>query len=63
MWLIIVYVIFMIIGDFADYVIGSAVDRVWPNASLWVFLALYFIFLYLAWILAIKVTEPKPARS
>jgi len=63
MWLIIVYVIFMIIGDFIDYLIGSAVDRVWPAASLPVFLGLYFVFLYVAWLLAIKVTEPKPARS
>jgi hypothetical protein len=39
MWLIIVYLIFMIVGDIADYFIGSAVDRVWPAASLPVFLA------------------------
>jgi hypothetical protein len=33
MWLIIIYLIFMIIGDISEYFIGSAVDRVWPAAS------------------------------
>ena len=59
MWLIIVYLIFMIVGDIADYFIGSAVDRVWPSASLPVFLALYFLFLWVSWIVAVRVTEPK----
>ena len=59
MWLIIVYLIFMIVGDIADYFIGSAVDRVWPSASLPVFLALYFVFLWVSWIIAVRVTEPK----
>jgi hypothetical protein len=46
MWLIIVYLVFMIIGDIADYVIGTAVERAWPAASLPTFLGLYFFFLW-----------------
>ena len=63
MWLIIVYVIFMIIGDILDYFIGTMVDRIWPAASLPVFLLLYFLFLWLAWVIAVRVTEPKAAHQ
>jgi hypothetical protein len=59
MWLIIIYLMFMIVGDVADYLIGIAVDRIWPAASLPIFLGLYFVFLWVAWILAVWVTEPR----
>jgi hypothetical protein len=59
MWLIIIYLMFMVVGDVADYLIGIAVDRIWPSASLPIFLGLYFVFLWVAWILAVWVTEPK----
>jgi hypothetical protein len=58
-WLLIVYVALVIVGDVADYAIGLVVERYWPAASLPVFLALYFIFLWVAWIAAVKLTEPK----
>jgi hypothetical protein len=61
--LIIYYVIFMIAGDIADYLIGLVVERYWPEASLVIFLALYFLFLWFAWLLAVKVTEPKDAAA
>jgi hypothetical protein len=57
--LIIYYVVFMILGDIADYLIGLVVERMWPQASLPIFLLLYFFFLWVAWILAVKLTEPK----
>ena len=63
MQLIFYYVGFMALGDVADYLIGLVVERVWPQASLLSFLALYFVFLCIAWLLAVKVTEPKPARQ
>jgi hypothetical protein len=63
MWLIIVYLILMIIGDITDYFIGTAVDRVWPSASLPVFLGLYFFFLWLSWIIAVRITAPKTAAG
>src|SRR5215211_5521399 len=46
MWLIIIYLMFMIVGDVADYLIGIFVERVWPAASLPIFLGLYFLFLW-----------------
>jgi hypothetical protein len=59
--LIAYYVAFTLAGDFADYLIGLVVERIWPQASLLIFLVLYFVFLWLAWLLAVKVTEPKEA--
>jgi len=43
--LIFYYVGFMAAGDIADYLIGLVVERLWPQASLVIFLALYFVFL------------------
>ena len=43
--LIFYYVGFMALGDIADYLIGLLVERIWPQASLLIFLVLYFVFL------------------
>jgi hypothetical protein len=57
------YIAFMIVGDFAAYFLGLFVEHEWgTHASLIVFLALYFGFLWVAWILAVWVTEPKKAN-
>ena len=63
MQLIFYYVGFMALGDVADYVIGLVVGRVWPQASLLTFLALYFVSLWIAWLLAVKLTEPKASKQ
>jgi hypothetical protein len=52
----------MALGDIADYLIGLLVERIWPQASLLIFLLLYFVFLWVAWLLAVKLTEPRPGR-
>jgi hypothetical protein len=63
MLLIVYYVIFMITGDIFDYFIGLIVEREFGSqASLLVFLALYFVFLWLSWLLAVWMTEPKRAE-
>jgi hypothetical protein len=60
MWLLIVYVALVLVGDVADYLIGLVVERMWgPQASLVVFLALYFVFLWVAWVAAVKITQPR----
>ena len=62
MQLLFYYVAFMIVGDFAAYFLGLFVEHEWgTHASLIVFLALYFGFLWVAWILAVWATEPKKA--
>ena len=60
MLLIVYYVIFMIAGDLSAYRIGLIVEREFGSqASLIVFLVLYFLFLWVSWLLAVWMTEPK----
>jgi hypothetical protein len=60
--LIIYYVVFMIAGDFAAYLIGLVVEREFgSHVSLIVFLVLYFMFLWIAWLIAVRLTEPRHA--
>src|SRR5215472_12031030 len=54
--------IFMIAGDLSAYLIGLIVEREFGSqARLIVFLALYFLFLWVSWLLAVWMTEPKRA--
>ena len=60
MQLIIYYVIFMVGCDLAAYFIGLITEREFGGqASLIVFLALYFLGFWISWVLAVRVTEPK----
>ena len=60
MMLIVWYVLFMIIGDFISYFLGAVIERLWGSqASLVAFLALYFMTLWMAWVLAVWMTAPK----
>ena len=63
MTLIVYYLIFMIAGDFAAYFLGLLVEYEWGSqASLIVFLmALYFLFLWVSWVLAVWATKPRVA--
>lgn len=63
MWLIVYYVIFMIAGDLAAYLIGLVTEREFGGqVSLIVFLVLYFLFLWVAWVLAVWITKPSHAE-
>ena len=60
MRLIVYYVVFMIAGDLSAYFIGLITEEAFGSqASLIVFLTLYFLFLWVAWVLAVWMTEPK----
>jgi hypothetical protein len=61
MGLLIVYIVLVVIGDIGVYLIGLAVEQNWPAASMPVFLGLYFLLLWAAWILAVWLTRPKSA--
>jgi len=62
--LIVYYLVFMVAGDFAAYFIGLGVERAFGGQiSLIVFLALYFLFLWISWLLAVRLTEPKRAAA
>jgi len=60
MWLLIVYIALVLVGDAVDYLIGLFIEQMWGSqASLVVFLALYFVFLWVAWVAAVKITAPR----
>ena len=58
--------IFMVACDLAAYLIGLITEREFGGyASLIVFVTLYFLGLWIAWVLAVRITEPKtpPTRQ
>jgi hypothetical protein len=60
MMLIVWYVLFMVIGDVVAYFIGGLAEYEFGSqVSLIVFLALYFVMLWLSWLGAVRVTEPR----
>jgi len=62
--LIVYYVVFMVVGDLCAYFLGLFTERTFGSQpSLIVFLTLYFLFLWFAWLLAVWVTEPKPPSA
>jgi hypothetical protein len=64
MSLIFWYLGFMIAGDVLAYLLGGLVEYEWGSrASLIVFLALYFLFLWVSWLLAVRVTRPKEGEA
>jgi hypothetical protein len=58
MSLLVVYVALMITGDAIAYIIGLGIERTAPAASLPAFLAMYFLFLWVAWVIAVRITQP-----
>jgi hypothetical protein len=60
MELLATYVVLMVLGDLLAYfIVAYLVEPLWPAAGLTIFLALYFAFLWFAWVLAVWLTEPK----
>jgi hypothetical protein len=58
MWVLLIYVALMIVGDFIDFGVGAAVSTIWSDAiSLPVFLACYFFTLWFAWVVAVRIAE------
>jgi hypothetical protein len=59
-WLLIIYAGLVVLGEGTNYLICLMIERMWGSqASLIPFLALYFVVLWLAWIGAVKITEPR----
>ena len=59
MSLLIVYVGLVIAGDVVAYLLGLVIEREEPAASLTAFLAMYFLFLWVAWVIAVRITQPR----
>ena len=63
MWILIIYVLIVVVGEAVVVAIGLALDRIFPLASLPVSLSLFFAVLAFGWPLAVRWTEPKHAKS
>jgi hypothetical protein len=63
MWLLVVYVLNVLVGESIVIAIGLGLDRTFPYASLPVSLSLFFFVFWLSWVLAVSWTEPKHAKS
>ena len=63
MWILIVYILIVVIGEAAVVATGLALDRIFPLASLPVSLSLFFAVLALGWPQAVRWTEPKHAKN
>lgn len=59
MWILIVYVLIVLVGESIAIVLGLYLDRVYPVGSLPISLTLFFAVLWLSWVLAVRLTEPK----
>ncbi|MCC6887236.1 MAG: hypothetical protein IT536_01655 [Hyphomicrobiales bacterium] len=63
MWLMLAYLLFALIGNVIIYFLGLGVEMAWPAASLPAFLLMFFAMLWIAWVVAVKVTAPREADS
>jgi hypothetical protein len=59
MTLLIYYVAIMAVGTIGSILIGLWVEQISPSLSMTVFLCLYFATLWLGWVIAVRITEPK----
>ena len=63
MWILIIYVLIVVIGEAVVVAIGLALDRMYAIASLPVSLSLFFAVLAFGWPLAVRWTEPKHPKK
>jgi len=63
MWILIIYILIVVVGEAIVIGIGLALDRIYPIASLTVSLTLFFAVLGFGWPLAVRWTEPKHAKT
>jgi hypothetical protein len=63
MKLITYYIVISLIANIAAITLCLAIEAVVPWASLPTFLSLFFLTLWGAWVLAVKMTEPKPKSA
>lgn len=57
MKLIAIYAVLVVLGETAVVGLGEVVEVTYPSASLLTFLAMFFSMLWLAWIVALRLTR------
>src|SRR5262245_57253889 len=63
MWILTIYVLIVLVMELIVVGVGLALDRIYPSLSLTISLSLFFAVLWLAWVLAVRVTQPKDTKS
>lgn len=63
MRLIIYYTVLSFVGDLIAAFVCLGIEKVVPWISMPIFLALFFLILWAAWVAAVKLTEPKLASA
>jgi hypothetical protein len=64
MGLVIAYIICLVIGQSITIGVGLTIDRLYsPAASLPVSIAMYFLVFWVAWKIAVRITEPHSASA
>jgi hypothetical protein len=61
MKLIAYYIVLLLVGDVIAVLLGLWIETIWPAMSMPIFLVLYFLVLWVAWIIAVRMTEPAQA--
>ena len=62
MWILIIYILIVVVGESVMVGIGLVLDRTFPLASLPMSLTLFFAVLAFGWPLAVRWNEPKHAK-
>lgn len=63
MWILIVYLLTVFVGESLTIALGLFLDRTYPLASLPVSLSLFFAVFWIGWALAVRWTEPKLEKA
>jgi hypothetical protein len=59
MSLLVTYLGLAVVGIGGIYMAGLAIEHIWPVASLPAFLGMFFVMLWLAWLVAVRITAPR----
>jgi hypothetical protein len=60
MRLLLYYAALAIVGDVIAVAVCLTIEKFWPAVSMPIFIGLYFVVLWAAWVIAVRLTEPAP---
>jgi hypothetical protein len=63
MTLLLYYVALVLAADVGAALLCLGIEKVWPAPSLPIFIALYFLILWDAWVFAVRMTAPETQKA
>jgi hypothetical protein len=63
MILIMYYIAMLLVADAASVVLCLWIEKFWPALSMPIFIGLYFLSLWVAWLVAVRITEPTQVQQ